>query len=243
MPRLAAAAAGGDELVLWDPFCGSGILLLEALGVVLGQPPGDRARRYPFAAFPCHAESEYAGFLAGLRAAPHPGLSGLTLLGTDGAGGEAERARRNLRRFERRLWPLRAGGGREADASADGAPPAASASVLPCSVRFEEAAAAPFARGLVGRPTLVLTSLLHSAGDAAVSQLGRLLQQRQADWRGVFCVASDAEDAKQQTGLEWTTELRFLNRGRWAALLQWTGHGNRGSPAGIRPASRSWARR
>jgi len=245
--RLAAAAAVGEELVLCDPFCGSGVMLLEALGVVLGQPPGDRARRYPFVSFPCHAEQEYAAFLDGLQATPHPALSNLTLLGVDSASGEVARARRNLRRFLRQLWrpsPGEALGGGGGGACGDehleavdgpgavppaeggrGRPAREAEPQLPCKVELAEGGPGELGRRLAGRPTLLLTSLFRT-GKAATSGgqlLGRLLRQQQADWRGVYCVAADPEDLERQTGLEWTSELRFLNRGRWAELMQWTG--------------------
>lgn len=227
--RLAAAAAVGEELVLWDPFCSSGVVLLEALGMVLGQPPGDRARKYPFASFPCHAKSEYEDFLNGLQPAPHSALPGLTILGTDAAVSEVELAQRNLRRLQRRLWR---GEEQSADApqgSSEGA--GSSPSPLACSVQFAQGSPGKSLHRLAGRPTLLLTSLLRAGGGPERRQLGRLLRRQQADWRGVFCVATDAEDLRQQTGLEWSTELRFLSGGRWVELLQWTGRAGLGGPS------------
>ncbi|CAK0836921.1 unnamed protein product [Prorocentrum cordatum] len=103
--RLTAALHGGEELVLWDPFCGSGTLVLEALAAVLGQPPGDRGRRYPFTRFPCHGEEEeaYGGLLSSTWR-PHPAAGSLTLQGTDRSQEQIDRATRNLHRFRRRLW-------------------------------------------------------------------------------------------------------------------------------------------
>merc|ERR1712060_681807 len=76
----------------------------------------------------------------------------------------------------------------------------------------------------------------------AYAMFGRMLRQRKADWREVFCLVADGpEDFKEHTGLDWTTELRFLNGSRWVDLLQWTGRSYAGgagwngrSPAGDR---------
>lgn len=235
--KLTAAAHSGEELTLWDPFCGSGALLLETLGVVLGDPPGDPLRRYPFTMFPCfRAEagldadpreteaSGYEAFSQQLAPDPHPALPRLTLLGTDPSLEHVERARRNLHRFGRRTTQaVRARWSREEAPRED--------VELPCNVRFENAGPARAAsRLLEDRPTVVLTSLPYTGGRRgeetveAHGQLGRLLWKRRGSWRGVFCLASTPLDEfEQNTGLAWTNELRFLHSNRWVDLLQWTG--------------------
>lgn len=249
--RLTVAAHAGDDLVVWDPFCGSGVLLLEALGIALGQPPGHPKKRYPFASFPCHDEREYADLAGKLEPTPHLSLSRLTLLGTDRCPDQVEGARRNLRRFTRRLWHGADAPGVSCGASGASTGAAGSCEVpaqqcdelgegssgLPCAVSFAEGYPAKLVRGLAGKPTMILTNMPygvlsgaradprsgHSDAVDAYSQLGRMLRQNRADWCGVFCVVADAEDFREQTGLEWTSELRFMNGGRWADLLQWTG--------------------
>ncbi|CAE7241491.1 unnamed protein product [Symbiodinium sp. CCMP2592] len=52
------------------------------------------------------------------------------------------------------------------------------------------------------------------------SRLGRLLRQQRAEWRGLVAFA---ESFRNHTGLEWSSELRFLNGSRWVDLLQWSG--------------------
>ena len=44
LPSLfAARAAPRQKLCVWDPFCGKGTLLLEALGIAMGVPPASPA--------------------------------------------------------------------------------------------------------------------------------------------------------------------------------------------------------
>merc|ERR1711920_158456 len=40
--------------------------------------------------------------------------------------------------------------------------------------------------------------------------------------QGVYCLSA-REDFKRRSGLDWRTELRFLNSGIWVDLLRWTG--------------------
>eukprot|EP00931_Biecheleriopsis_adriatica_P059151 TRINITY_DN35351_c0_g1_i1.p1 TRINITY_DN35351_c0_g1~~TRINITY_DN35351_c0_g1_i1.p1 ORF type:complete len:113 (+),score=23.24 TRINITY_DN35351_c0_g1_i1:372-710(+) len=96
---------------------------------------------------------------------------------------------------------------------------------------------AKVANSLRGRPTMVLTNVPWGIASGAredpetglpeatetYGQLGRLLRQQKADWRGVFCLVASVEDFKTHTGLDWSSELRFLNGSRWVDLLQWTG--------------------
>ncbi|CAE8717427.1 unnamed protein product, partial [Polarella glacialis] len=249
--RLTAAAHNDEELVLWDPFCGSGTLLLEALGIVLGQTPGDQAKTYPFTSFPCHSQQAYSDLSAVLAPSPHPALSRLTLLGTDSSEEQIDRAGRNFKRFLRRArLPPPA-----SDPSAvDGADSQVGSEVyaredpeelrrrLPCRVQFAQGTAAKIAHSLEGRPVMIMTNVPWGIASGwqenpetglpeameAYGQLGRMLRQHKADWRGVFCLVAGVEDFKQHTGLDWTSELRFLNGSRWVDLLQWTGKSQRG---------------
>eukprot|EP00930_Biecheleria_cincta_P096592 TRINITY_DN88414_c0_g1_i1.p1 TRINITY_DN88414_c0_g1~~TRINITY_DN88414_c0_g1_i1.p1 ORF type:complete len:386 (-),score=68.41 TRINITY_DN88414_c0_g1_i1:20-1051(-) len=223
--RITAAVHNDEELVLWDPFCGTGVLLLEALGLALGHPPGDKAKAYPFTSFPCHSAEEYAHLSKSIEPVLHPGLSRLTLLGSDSSEEQLGRAKRNLRRLQRRLRLPRGAGDDPAEA-------------LPCKVQLLHGPAAKVAHCLEGRPTLVVTNVPWGTASqatgredpdmepqdatAAYAQLGRLLRQQKADWRGVYCLVASVENFKTHTGLDWNSELRFLSGGRWVDLLSWT---------------------
>lgn len=229
--RLAVAAHSNEELVVWDPFCSSGVLLLEALGIALGQLPRAEGKCYPFMRFPCHAQGDYAQFLHNIDITPHPALPRLRLLGTDTSQLHIERAGRNLERFIQQLWRGGVGGGND-DGAIVHSPPAG-------SVSFELGSPAQAVRQLAGRPTLVLTRLPSARGAdqarkrgsaaadvlEAYGQLGRLLRQGKAEWRGVMCLAEarDSDIFRERTGLEWSQELRILDRGVEMELLQWTG--------------------
>jgi len=87
---------GGGGLVVWDPFCGNGTLLMELLGTALGVAPVTAGHPFPCVdLLPDHAETTAA---AGL---PHPldRLQHLTLVGSDGSVAAILRARRLLHRF------------------------------------------------------------------------------------------------------------------------------------------------
>ncbi|CAK9080678.1 unnamed protein product [Durusdinium trenchii] len=105
--RLTQAAHQGEELVFWDPFCGSGAILLEALEVVLGQPTGNHSKSYPFKSFPCHDAEDFERVARELEPTPHGALGALTLLSSDQSEEQIQRARQNLRRCLRRLNVLR----------------------------------------------------------------------------------------------------------------------------------------
>lgn len=260
--RLAIAAHEGEELVVWDPFCGSGSLLLEALGIAMGLPPGSDSKRYPFASFPDFNKEAYEELIRTLAPTPHPALSRLKILGSDTSGDQILRARRNLRRFQRRMFGVSRidgdivdGGCRgeeiAEDAQEDGG--ATEPPPLPCSVNFEQGSPGRIAQRLAGRPTVVMTNvpygILSGSGQQgggkakksgaveAHAALGRMLRQQKADWRGVFCLAANIEDFRLHTGAEWTSELRFLNGGRWVDLLQWTGRSSSASSPSSSAAS------
>ncbi|CAD7924739.1 unnamed protein product [Amoebophrya sp. A25] len=52
--------------VFWDPFCGDGTLILEALGLLQAVPPGNPNLNYPMLHFPCHDAERYEDFQADL---------------------------------------------------------------------------------------------------------------------------------------------------------------------------------
>ncbi|CAJ1368194.1 unnamed protein product, partial [Effrenium voratum] len=101
--RLTAAQHNDEELVLWDPFCGSGAVLLEALEIALGEICGNVERHYPFMSFPCHDHEDFQRFAETLQPRPHAAVSKLTLIGSDASEEQLERCKRNLRRCLRRL--------------------------------------------------------------------------------------------------------------------------------------------
>lgn len=246
--RLSMAAQSDEELVVWDPFCGSGVLVLESLGIVLGTLPAPRQKRYPFSCFPFHAEEAYQETLSSIgEPTRHPAVSKLRLLGTDISTEQLDRAQRNFRRFLRRvdLGPRR-------EDREDSPESSAAAADLPCSVDFQLGAPNRIVKALAGRPVMILSNVpdvveaeqsrgassrrrRHAETLEVYSQLGRMLRQHKADWRGVFCISSSAEEFRQHTDAEWTSELRFLSGGRWMDLLQWTGQRKHGEGGGARP--------
>jgi len=72
----AAGYAGGP---LWDPFCGSGTLPIEALAMAAGILPGTH-RHFAFERWPTHAPDEYGRWAASL---PAPGDASAQVFGSD----------------------------------------------------------------------------------------------------------------------------------------------------------------
>ncbi|CAK9080680.1 unnamed protein product [Durusdinium trenchii] len=245
--RLTQAAHQGEELVFWDPFCGSGAILLEALEVVLGQPTGNHSKSYPFKSFPCHDAEDFERVARELEPTPHGALGALTLLSSDQSEEQIQRARQNLRRCLRRLNVLRESREFSAKASVEELLEA-----LPCRVQLLQGNFSKVLQRLQGESfkvmkmvkmmmtmttMMIVTNVpfgLESGGkqdleaglpgaSETYSQLGRVLRQQRAEWRGVYCLTAFPEAFRTHTGLEWSSELRFLNGRRWVDLLTWTG--------------------
>lgn len=249
--RLTVASHSNEDLVLWDPFCGSGVIIQEALGLALGQPPGNSDKIYPFGAFPCHQEQQYRSVVDALQPTPHPALSRLRLLGSDRSHGQIEAARRNLHRLTRRLWkaedtkPHETQDDAEDDHDTDESIGTNDGwQNLPCGLDFTEGSPAKLLQGLVGKPTMILTNVPFGIASGskrspnsgrtealdAYGQLGRMLLHSHIPWRGVYCLVADVDSFKQHTGLEWSSELRFMLGERWVDLLQWTGRRTQSVP-------------
>jgi putative N6-adenine-specific DNA methylase len=88
--------AGPHATAVWDPFCGSGTLLIEWLRLRAGIVPG-ATRHFAFEQWPTHDRKAYVEWRAERRTAPV--LEGLTAIGSDhdervleAATGNAERA-------------------------------------------------------------------------------------------------------------------------------------------------------
>lgn len=214
--QLELVAETDEELVVWDPFCGGGTLLLEALGVGLGVPPSSPAMHFPFAEFPNFSGERFGGVVQSLRAQPCLGIEQLTLLGTDRRVGLPEAAKNNLASFLHTMPRPRAG-----PATVEG---------LPCRVHFQACSIAEAAAELAGKQVLVLTNVPYGQkksnryAELDYEALGDALQQiaHSGNLRGAFCLSARDSFARR-TGLEWRTELRFSNVGIRVDFLRWTG--------------------
>lgn len=90
---LAAAGFDGTR-PLWDPFCGSGTLLLEAQSMACGVLPG-ALREFAFQRWPVHQADAFAAHRVGLT--PSPGTPAAAALGSDLDPGALEAARHNAK--------------------------------------------------------------------------------------------------------------------------------------------------
>ncbi|CEL98566.1 unnamed protein product [Vitrella brassicaformis CCMP3155] len=222
-------------VALWDPFCGAGTILLEALGIAMGHPAGSPRIRYPFYDFPCHSARRFSEVLSDLALTPHPNLANLTLLGTDMREQEVNGARKNLTTFCERM-PRQASPDYEPplaaqprlsgdDGTAAASSPSSSESQLPAKIKFVHTE--PWKVGSYVDNCMIVTKVPYGRqlGSEALRRIyqkfARLLLSRH-DWRGVYCLAS-RRDFKIVTGLDWRTELRFKNKDTVVELLSWSG--------------------
>ncbi len=222
----------GNGLNIWDPFCGSGTLLFEALSIAMGHPPGNPGIHYPFMDFPCHDDSGYADVAGSLGVAPisDTQLSSLGLIGSDIDIAAVTACKSNLRRYVRRMPRLSYGDGDEIDAEVDEETDQRMndnpASFLPCQMSFFQSDFAQVIDQV--RNCMILTNVPYGHRSIGSEKLRRvykdfgrgLLSRR--DWRGVYVVSAQ-QDFKRMTGLQWRSELRFSNGGIICDLLRWTG--------------------
>eukprot|EP00438_Fugacium_kawagutii_P019588 Skav228912 [mRNA] locus=scaffold2504:20677:24077:+ [translate_table: standard] len=72
------------KLCVWDPFCGKGTLLLEALGIAMGVPPGspDPWRTFPNGLAASEVAVPGCEVLRSIQLTPHPDVGEMLLLGS-----------------------------------------------------------------------------------------------------------------------------------------------------------------
>ena len=89
-----------EPVVVWDPFCGSGHLVLAAMRTLSGVPPGSPAIEYPFRSFPFHNKTVFADAVGGLRMEPFANSDKIErFYATDSSFEAIEIMRRNVERF------------------------------------------------------------------------------------------------------------------------------------------------
>lgn len=97
LKQLLAEPSG---LVVWDPFCANGTLLLEVLGRALGLPPASPYEPLPATTLLPHSK-EAAARAAQAITKPLDGFHRLCLVGSDRSMAAVLRSRRMLHRFSR----------------------------------------------------------------------------------------------------------------------------------------------
>jgi putative N6-adenine-specific DNA methylase len=98
--RAAGYVSRGGGAPLWDPFCGTGTILLEALGAITGKWPGVR-RTFAFERWPAHDAGAFEAFKAGLeRRDQTSGDVIVSMIGSDLDQRQLDAAARNARRAD-----------------------------------------------------------------------------------------------------------------------------------------------
>lgn len=183
----------GPQQAMWDPFCGAGTLLLEALACSGGGLPGG-ARRFAFEGWRTHDEDAFASHRASL---PGDGTPQRRVFGSDRDPGAMDATRRNLEDAGWSRHATLAGGDFEA---VEEAIPSGCAVVTNL----------PYGHRTKGGPELRDT----------FGRWGDLLRRR-ADLAPVLVVNRHPR-FERTTGLRWTTVTTFQNRGLRVSLLRLT---------------------
>jgi len=174
---------------LWDPFCGSGTLLIEAAALRAGQPTAlDRA--FAFTQWPGHDAPAYRAFVDALSS---PSAS-LNLWGSDIDAKELDAARANAARaglVDQSQW--------------HGGDVASVVEHIPAGAAI--VANLPYGQRTRGGDAL----------RGAFARFGKVLCARQ-DWGPVW-VINGHRSFRKATGLDWTVVARFQNRGLHVELL------------------------
>ncbi|KAL8432739.1 hypothetical protein Efla_004408 [Eimeria flavescens] len=248
----AAVAAAGlqrifrreKRLVLWDPFCGTGGLLLEAALLLSELPPSNPDIPAAVDLIPALASDarEPESLLQGQSAARADTASAkvpqITLVGTDERFLLLQAARQRLRRFCRFFFaghlPLdletqqQQG---EQEHQEDAEPSVRKQQKPPFAIGLH--LASPFDLSPHVSGGIIFTripcpreaKLLRSARGKPLDlyeKFGKMIASR-SDWRGVFVIVRSSA-FKHHSRLEWESLLRWRDvSGKKVALLRWTG--------------------
>lgn len=201
-------------IVLWDPFCGSGTILLEGLSMMLGHPPGSPKVAYPFREFPSHNPEKFQEVCEAISLDPHPRVNDIYLVGTDKDPKQIEAAERNYRRLQRRM--PRQSGAEEPD--------------IPCEVSFNATHAIPFGEKMIestDKDIMIVTNVPYGKRSGSDKdniklhrQLGTFAMRHKNRIRGIYLIAAK-NSLVGETKLDWRTELRFSNGGIPVEMLGW----------------------
>ncbi|KYF41248.1 RNA methylase family UPF0020 protein [Toxoplasma gondii ARI] len=203
------------KLFVWDPFCGTGPILLEMLGIAGGIPSNTPRRRHAFFDFPIHSPSRFAAFLDCIRLSPHPNLQNLELFGSDIDLDQIKRAQKNLNAFVERLP-------RTTEAVVNGE----SDGKLPCKIDFTVGSFLQVSSG-IPPGAFIVTNLPYGRRsdretiDSVYRDFRRMIAARD-DWAGVY-VLSASKKFKADGGLNWRAISRFSNGGIEVELLKYLG--------------------
>jgi len=177
---------------LWDPFCGAGTLVLEALAMAAGIAPGAQ-RRFAFERWPTHDARAYADWLAE-SPVPDAVPPSLRLFASDRDPRELEAARANARAAELETHLTLSEG--DFQQVAPQIPAGTGIITNP-----------PYGKRLPGEPDLY-------------PRLGELLRQR-PDLRPVHLLTA-VRGLGRLTDCKWEAVLSFSNRGLPVRLLRLT---------------------
>ncbi|PFH31879.1 RNA methylase family UPF0020 protein [Besnoitia besnoiti] len=204
-----------SRLFVWDPFCGTGPILLEMLGIAAGLPANSPRRRHAFFDFPIHSPSRFAAFLDCISLSPHPNVQNLELFGSDIDPDQVERARKNVEAFRERL-PRPTDCLVQEDREAE----------LPCKINFTEGSFLQVS-STIPPGALIVTNLPYGRRsdknniEGIYRDFRRMVAARD-DWAAVY-VLSASKKFRAEGSLNWRAISRFSNGGIEVELLKYTG--------------------
>nr|CEL64490.1 TPA: RNA methylase family UPF0020 protein [Neospora caninum Liverpool] len=205
-----------QKLFVWDPFCGTGPILLEMLGIAGGVPANTPRRRHAFFDFPIHSPSRFAAFLDCVSLSPHPNLHNLELFGSDIDPDQITRAYKNLEAFRERL-PRTTELLMNDDSDVK----------LPCKIDFTVGSFLQVSSEIPSGAVIV-TNLPYGRRsardtiDSVYRDFRRMIAARD-DWAGVYVLSASKKFREADGMLNWRAISRFSNGGIEVELLKYVG--------------------
>ena len=193
------------ETIIWDPFSGSGHLMLTAARTLSGVPPGSPAIEYPFRMFPFHDRSVFAEKVSKLQIEPLANIDRITkLYATDSSLEAVEVMKRNLSIFTAGL-------------------PKANhtQNIIPFDIHIDRLPDAYIPPGSSDR-VCILTSLPNKGdSERKYMKFHSLIENLRKDNRLAGCVVacSKSNMFKKLSNERWLTELRFFDGRREVEVL------------------------
>lgn len=202
-------------LVLFDPLCSSGKLLIEAASLVAGHPSASPNVRQPFREFPNFSTREYYTTVGGIQLTPHPFLSNARMLGVDSRPAYIECAEMNLDAWRKRS---------PKEKDSDGGSQDVEVKFLESSWKDLEGPLSKARDDLMIMTTLPKTFGGFVQMRVFLRDFGRMVAKAGRN-RGVYVVTYHSHLLNEFTGLKWRSLLRFdpWDKDKFVSLMEWTG--------------------
>jgi hypothetical protein len=193
-----------SSITIWDPFVGSGQLLLAFASILNGIPPGSPAIDYPLRGFPFIGEDVFAKVANQIQITPHAIAKHVSFHGTDSSIEGISVSSTNLTKFMSQIPRF-----------SDGSSPISTPIAFE---RIPDAFVPP-----TGTDPLYITSILPCGGDVdrRFKHFHLLLDRLGTRMIGCCIVTNKSYLFRKHSSRNWISELKFYDkRGRELELLR-----------------------